>query len=180
MFASTLTRTVARRVATAARPGFATVRCASTIPEATVLGPGGADTINTAEYFGGKKVVLVGVVGAFTSTCDSQVPGFAGAIDDFKAKGVDSVAVVTVNDPLVVEAWKNKLAIDDEVTFMADWDASFTKALGQDVDLSVVGLGTRSLRYAMVVDDGKIVDTAVEESPGELNVSSAEATLGRL
>lgn len=177
MFASAVS-VVARRAAVVARPQQC--RAMSAVPSLSVKSLAGADEIATSDFFKGSKVLVVGVVGAFTSVCDGQVPAFADAVSDFKAKGVDKVAIVTVNDPVVTKAWKESLGLEDELTFFADWDGSFTKAVGQDVDLSVAGLGVRSNRYAMLVDDGNIVSTDVEAAPGELKVSSAEAALGRL
>lgn len=151
------------------------------IPEVSlkVLGEKGPQDVGTREIFDGKKVVLFAVPGAFTPTCSAaHLPGFVTNADKIKAKGVDTIACVSVNDAFVMDAWgKDKNA--DEILMLADWNAEFTEALGLTLDASGAGLGVRSQRYAMVVDDGVITKLAVEQG-GKLEVSSAEAILDAL
>ncbi len=151
------------------------------IPEVTlkIMGEKGPQDITTQEIFGGKKVVLFAVPGAFTPTCSAaHLPGFVANADEIKAKGVDTIACVAVNDAFVMDCWgKEKNA--DEILMLSDWNAEFTQALGLAMDASAFGLGIRSQRYAMVVDDGVVQKLAVEEG-GKLEVSSAEAMLEAL
>jgi peroxiredoxin len=125
-------------------------------------------------------VVLFGVPGAFTPTCsDHHLPGFVIRADDLRAKGVDRVFCVSVNDAFVMGAWARANEVADEVTMIADGSALFTKELGLDVDLTGGGLGVRSKRYAAVIKDGIVSNLAVEETLG-LDVSSADAILTAL
>tara|TARA_B100000676_G_scaffold312171_1_gene385107 strand:+ start:3482 stop:3964 length:483 start_codon:yes stop_codon:yes gene_type:complete len=143
----------------------------------TELGPAG---VRTDDLFTGKKVVLFAVPGAFTPTCSAaHLPGFVVNADAIKAKGVDEIVCMSVNDPFVMMAW-GKAGNADAITMVADPPAEATKALGLDIDLSVAGLGVRSKRFAIIVDNGIIVDIAVENAPPEQTVSSAESVLGRL
>lgn len=140
----------------------------------------GIDTLDNAALFAGKKVVLFAVPGAFTPTCSAKhVPSFVQNIDALKAKGVDTVACVAVNDPFVMGVWGKDQASDGKVTMLADGSAKFTKAIGLELDLTDRGLGVRSQRYAMVVDDGTVSQLFVEEG-GAYDVSSAENVLKHL
>jgi peroxiredoxin len=150
------------------------------IPDATfkTTSEAGPKEISAAEVFGGKTVVLFAVPGAFTPTCNlSHLPGFIKYYDDFKAKGVDTIACTAVNDVFVIGAWQKSAGADDKVLFLADGNGDFAKAMGMDIDLSVAGLGLRSKRYAMLVVDSEIKAMHVEDSPGKAEISSAEALL---
>eukprot|EP01119_Soliformovum_irregulare_P010949 TRINITY_DN2701_c0_g2_i1.p1 TRINITY_DN2701_c0_g2~~TRINITY_DN2701_c0_g2_i1.p1 ORF type:complete len:190 (+),score=16.53 TRINITY_DN2701_c0_g2_i1:184-753(+) len=137
------------------------------------------DFVSTADYFKNRKVLLVGVVGAFTGVCDNQIPPYNAKLPEFKQHHFDEVAVVSVNDPAVMKAFQKQLGATD-LTFLSDFDGAFTRSLGMEVDLSAARLGKRSKRYAMVVENGKIGQTWVEEKPGDLKVSSAETVLKNL
>ena len=141
----------------------------------------GIKDVAVADLTQGKKVVLFAVPGAFTPTCsEKHLPGFLRSAADFRAKGVDTIACVAVNDPFVMSAWEKASAIDGQIELYSDGNAEFTKALGLDFDASAVGLGTRSKRYAMVVDDGVVRTLLVEDVPSQAEKSSAEAILATL
>ncbi len=138
----------------------------------------GMSDISTEELFGGKKVVLFALPGAFTPTCSAKhLPGFVQKAGDFKSKGVDAIACLAVNDVFVMNAWGKDQSVGDSVMMLADGNAEFTQAMGLEMDGSGFGMGTRSQRYAMVVDNGTVTALNVEE-PGAFDVSSAEAMLG--
>ena len=136
--------------------------------------------VSTAELLGRGKVVLFAVPGAFTPTCsDYHLPGFVIRSEEIKAKGVDLIACIAVNDVFVMAAWGKSQGIGDEVTLLADGSGEFAKAAGLELDLGAGGLGTRSQRYAMILQDGIV--TSIEVEPGaELTVASAEAVLAKL
>jgi peroxiredoxin len=141
----------------------------------------GIKDMPVAELTRGKKVVLFAVPGAFTPTCSEQhLPGFLQQAAAFKAKGIDTIACVAVNDPFVLNAWDKASAVDGRIVLLSDGNAEFTKALGLDFDASAVGLGTRSKRYAMVVDDGVVRTLLIEDVPSKAQKSSAEAVLATL
>ena len=153
------------------------------LPEATFrsMGPNGIDTLSAKDVFGGKKVVLFAVPGAFTPTCHlKHLPGFIEVADAIKAKGVDDVVCVAVNDPFVLAAWVEATGAGDKVNILSDGNGEFTAKIGMDFDGSGVGLGTRSKRYAMIVDDGIVKFLRTEGDPGEVEVSTAEAVLAAL
>lgn len=151
---------------------------AATFKEKTADGP---VEVSTESLFKGKKVVLFAVPGAFTPTCTlNHLPGYLEHRDALIAKGVDDIAVVSVNDWHVMGAWAQQSGGMGKIHFLADWDASFSKALGLDMDLSAGGLGVRSKRYSMLVEDGVVKSLDIEENPGQATVSSAEAMLERL
>jgi len=130
--------------------------------------------------FKGRKVVLFAVPGAFTPTCSkNHLPGFVKNASAIKAKGIDAIAVTAVNDPFVMAAWKKEAGSDD-IEFLADGSADFAKAIGLELDASAGGLGMRSKRYCMVVDDGVVKSLAVEDAPGKADVSGADALLKSL
>jgi peroxiredoxin len=135
--------------------------------------------VTTDDLFKGKKVVLFAVPGAFTPTCSmAHLPGFVANADKIKAKGVDSIVCLSVNDAFVMDAWgKDKNA--DDLLMVGDGNGDFTKAVGLEMDGSAFGLGTRSQRYAMIVEDGVVKKLNVE-APGKFEVSSAEAVLKAL
>lgn len=140
----------------------------------------GVQPIKTDDLFKGKRVVLFAVPGAFTPTCSAKhLPGFVQNADALKKKGVDTVACVAVNDAFVMDAWGKSQNADGKVLMLADGSAQFAKAVGLDLDLMDKGLGMRSQRYAMVVNDGKVEKLFVEQG-GKFEVSSAEHVLSQL
>ena len=160
-----------------------TIKVGDKLPNATLrrLGDGGIDEISTEELTKGKKVVLFAVPGAFTPTCSEQhLPGFMQHADSIKAKGVDSIACITVNDPFVVSEWSKTTGAAGKVDIYSDGNAEFTKAVGLELDASGFGLGTRSQRYAMIIDDGVVTTLLVEEAPTQAEVSSANEILAKL
>ncbi len=159
-----------------------TISVGDKIPDVKVQvpGPSGPEAAQTAELLGQGTVVLFGVPGAFTPTCsDHHLPGFVIRAEELRAKGVDKVFCVSVNDAFVMGAWGKANEISDEVGLIADGSAVFTKELGLDVDLTGGGLGVRSKRYAAIIKDGVVSHLAVEETLG-LDVSSADAILSAL
>ena len=146
-----------------------------------VMTPEGPAWKSTSDFFKGKKAVLFGVPGAFTGTCHNMhLPGFLQNLDAFKAKGVATVAVTAVNDMFVMEAWKRATGADGKIEFLPDGNAEFAKAMDLTFDGSVVGLGLRSKRYSMLVDDGVVKRLNIEEAPGKAETSGAEALLKQL
>ena len=140
----------------------------------------GIQSVATDDFFKGKKVVVFAVPGAFTPTCSAKhLPGFVKNAEAIKGKGVDEIACVAVNDAFVMDAWGKDQKAEGKVTMLADGSAKFAKALGLDLDLIDRGLGTRSQRYAMVVENGKVTLLNVEES-GAFDKSSAETILAAL
>ncbi|MFQ5971941.1 MAG: peroxiredoxin [Alphaproteobacteria bacterium] len=141
----------------------------------------GIRDVSTEELFSGKKVVLFSVPGAFTPTCSlKHLPGYVAHAGRIKAKGVDTIACMAVNDAFVMEAWGADQSVGDNVAMLADGSGEYTRALGLELDLTDRGLGVRGQRFAMVVDDGVLTHLAVEPNPGELNISSAEKVLEAL
>ena len=137
----------------------------------------GVKEVSTDDFFKGKKIVLFAVPGAFTPTCSAKhVPGFVQNDAALKAKGVDAVACLSVNDAFVMGAWGKDQKADGKVAMLADGNGDFTRAVGLELDATANGLGKRSKRYAMVVDNG-VVKTLNVEAPGAFEVSSAEAIL---
>jgi peroxiredoxin len=140
----------------------------------------GTHVVNTGDVLGKGRVVLFGVPAAFSPTCsDVHLPGYIRQADELTAKGVDRVFCVAVNDAYVMTAWARSQGARDKVAFLADGNGDFTRAMGLELDLSKGGLGTRSRRYAAVIEDGVVTHLALEESTG-LEVSSAEAILSAL
>ena len=124
------------------------------------------------------RVVIFGLPGAFTPVCSStHVPGFVKNSAQIRARGVDEIVCVSVNDPFVMHAWELSMGIKGEVRLLGDWDGSFTRAFGMAMDGSPFGLGTRSMRYAMIVDEGTLTNLAVDENAGSCSLSSAEHML---
>jgi peroxiredoxin len=152
------------------------------IPSVTVktMADGKMQNVTTDELFSGKKVVLFAVPGAFTPTCSMQhLPGFIEKAGDIRAKGVDTIACVSVNDAFVMDAWGKSVGADGKVLMLADGSALFAKAIGAELDLNDKGLGLRSRRYAMLVDDGAVKAINLEEG-GAFTVSSADDILAAL
>jgi len=159
-----------------------TIEIGSSIPDVEVrtMSAEGPQPVRTAEALGTGKVVLFGVPGAFTPGCSRiHLPGYVENYDALKAKGVDVVACVSVNDPWVMQAWAGAQGVEGRILMLADGNGEFTKEMGLDTDLSVAGLGVRSRRYAAVIEDGVVTSLEVESKPG-VDVSSCEAMLGRL
>ena len=157
-----------------------TIKVGDKVPEGmmTVMGAEGPAGISTADIFDGKKVVLFAVPGAFTPTCSmAHLPGFVVHVDAIKAKGVDTVACMSVNDVFVMDAW-DKAANAEHLMMLADGNGDFTKALDLVLDASVYGMGARSKRFAMIVDDGVVSLLNVDEAA--LEGTSAEAILAAL
>ncbi len=148
-----------------------------TLKEATSEG---MRDITTAELFSGKRVVLFALPGAFTPTCSAKhLPGFVEKASEIKAKGIDTIACLSVNDVFVMDAWGKAHGAGDTVLMLADGNGDFSKAVGLDFDGSNFGMGTRSQRYAAVIEDGVVKKLAVEK-PMKFEVSSAEAILESL
>jgi peroxiredoxin (alkyl hydroperoxide reductase subunit C) len=159
-----------------------TIKVGDAIPSmklimATAEGP---KETSTDDIFKGKKVVLFAVPGAFTPTCSAKhLPGFVQNAEAIKAKGVDTIACIAVNDAFVMGAWGKDQGTDGKVTMLADGAAQFAKALGVELDLNARGMGVRSQRYALVAQDGKVTHLAIE-APGGFEVSKAESILAAL
>jgi peroxiredoxin len=145
-----------------------------------VMTDDGPGAISSDELFGGKKVVLFAVPGAFTPTCSrSHLPGFISQADAVLAKGVDTIACMSVNDVFVMHAWGEAQGVGDKVMMLADGNGEYAQALDLVMDASSFGMGSRSQRFAIVVDDGVATHVAVE-APGQLEVSKAESILANL
>jgi len=158
------------------------IKVGDRVPSATftVMTAEGPKPMSTDDLFKGKKVVLFAVPGAFTPTCHkNHMPGFVKNADAIKGKGVATIAVTGVNDVFVMDAWK-KASGGDAIEFLADGSANWAKALGLTVDLTERGLGVRSQRYAMLIDDGVVKVLNVEDSPGKADVSGADNMLKSL
>src|SRR5437879_1973230 len=157
-----------------------TIKVGDRLPNATftTMTADGPKPQTTDEIFKGKKVVLFAVPGAFTPTCHkNHLPGFLTNADKIKGKGIDTIAVTGVNDVFVMDAWKKATDTDGKIEFLADGAAAFAKAIGLSLDLSERGLGMRSQRYAMVVEDGVVKTLNIEEAPGKADISGAENLL---
>jgi len=159
------------------------IKVGDRLPEAkfrvmTAEGPGWK---TTDEVFKGKKVVLFAVPGAFTPTCHkNHLPGFVQNAAAIKAKGIDSIAVTAVNDGFVMDAWKKASNAEGKIEFLADGNGEFAKAIDMTLDASGNGLGLRSKRYSMLVEDGVVKKLNIEEAPGKAETSSADALLKQL
>ena len=159
-----------------------TIQVGDQIPQATfmTMTPEGPRPLTTDELFKGKTVALFAVPGAFTPTCSAKhLPGFKEKAGEFRGKGVDAIACVSVNDAFVMGAWGKDQGVGDKIMMLADGSADFTKKLGLELDLTARGLGIRSQRFALVAKDGKVAHVAVE-APGAFEVSKAEAILAAL
>ena len=157
------------------------IKVGDRLPEAKfrIMGPEGPAWKTSDEVFKGKKVALFAVPGAFTGTCSKQhLPSVTQTVDALKAKGIDTVAVTGVNDISVMDAWK-KSSNADKIEFLADGNGEFAKAIDLTLDLSVAGMGMRSKRYSMLVEDGVVKKLNVEQ-PGKFEVSGGDALLGQL
>lgn len=151
---------------------------AATLKEKTA---DGVADVDLAGFLAGRKIALFAVPGAFTPTCSmNHLPGFLENRDSFYAKGVDEIAVVSVNDHHVMQAWAKASGGEGKIRFLADGSAVLTKALGLDLDMSGGGMGIRSKRYSMLIEDGVVTQLNVEDSPGKAEVSGAATLLGQL
>ena len=158
------------------------IKIGDSLPKATfmTMTAEGPAPVTTDQLFGGKRVALFAVPGAFTPTCSAKhLPGFKDHAADLKAKGVDTIACVSVNDMFVMKAWAKDQGITDEVLMLADGNGDFTKALGLEMDGSKFGMGLRSQRYSFVAKDGVVEQLNVEEG-GDFTVSSADYMLAQL
>ena len=159
-----------------------TIKVGDKIPDTTFVKAtaNGPEPVESADFFKGRKVALFSVPGAFTPTCSAKhLPGFVEKAAEIKGKGVDTIACLAVNDAFVMGAWGKAQNTGDKVLMLADGAAAFTKQLGLDLDLTGPGMGVRSKRYAMLVDNGTVKALQVE-APGAFEVSSAEAILKAL
>jgi len=160
-----------------------TIKLGDRLPSVTLrqATPGGPKEVTTESFFGGRKVVLFAVPGAFTPTCSQRhLPGYVERAGDLKAKGIDEVACVAVNDAAVLTAWGRDQKCEGKVTLLADGSGDFARALGLELDLSRMGLGIRSQRYSMLVEDGVVKSLNLEPAPGQVDASGAEAMLKAL
>ena len=158
------------------------IKVGDSLPSATfnMMTAEGPKPRTTEEVFGGKKVVLFSLPGAFTPTCsNNHVPGFRDNADALKAKGVDSIVVTSVNDAFVMGAWQKAQSCEGKIDFLADGSAKFAKALGLELDLTERGMGVRSRRYSMLVEDGVVKTLNIEEGPGA-EASGAVTMLGQV
>jgi glutaredoxin/glutathione-dependent peroxiredoxin len=159
-----------------------TIKTGEKLPDATfmTMAAEGPQPISSGQVFGGKRVALFAVPGAFTPTCSARhLPGYKERAAELKAKGVDLIACVSVNDVFVMAAWAESQGLSDEVMMLADGNGVFTKAIGLDMDASRFGMGARSQRYSMIVNDG-VVETLNVEEGGDFKVSAAEYMLAQL
>jgi glutaredoxin/glutathione-dependent peroxiredoxin len=160
-----------------------TIKVGDKLPSVTLrqVTPEGPKEVATDDFFRGKKVALFAVPGAFTPACSQRhLPGYVDKASDIKGKGVDEVACVAVNDPAVMTAWGKDQRAEGKVTMLADGSGDFVRALGLELDLTKAGLGMRSKRYSMLVDNGIVKSLNIEEQPGQVDVSSAETMLRAL
>ena len=159
-----------------------TIKVGDKIPSATLMEmkDGKPTPVKTDDFFAGKTVALFALPGAFTPTCSAKhVPGFVNNYDALKARGVDAIACVSVNDAFVMGAWGKDQQAGDKVHMLADGNGDFTRAVGLEMDGTKFGMGKRSQRYSMIVDNGVVKSVNVEE-PGAFDVSSAEYMMGQL
>jgi peroxiredoxin len=159
-----------------------TIKVGDKVPSVTLryLGADGVKAVSSDEFFAGKKVALFGLPGAYTRTCSARhLPGYVANAGAIKAKGIDTIACLSVNDAFVMGAWGKEHGAGDKVVMLGDGSADFTKAIGLDLDRTEAGMGIRSQRYSMVVDNGTVTQLNIEPS-GEYGVSSAEAMLEKL
>lgn len=146
----------------------------------TVMGADGPESVSTDSLFAGKKVVLFSVPGAFTPTCHAKhLPGFVENATALKAKGVDTIACMAVNDVFVMSAWGQASNVGDEVLMLADGNGDYARALGLELDASGFGMGHRGKRFSLIAEDGVVTQLNIEP-PGEFGVSSAETALEQL
>lgn len=159
-----------------------TIKVGDKLPDAAfkVMKDGKPTDMTVSELTKGKKVALFAVPGAFTPTCSARhLPGYKEKADEFRAKGVDTIACVAVNDVFVMNAWGKDQRVGEDVVMLADGNGDFARAVGLEMDGKGFGMGGRSQRYSMMVDDG-VVKSLNVEAPGQFEVSAAEYMLGQL
>jgi glutaredoxin/glutathione-dependent peroxiredoxin len=159
-----------------------TIKVGDKVPSATLMEMKGGtpQPVKTDDFFAGKKVVLFALPGAFTPTCSAKhLPGFVTNADAIREKGVDAIACMSVNDAFVMGAWGEQQHAGDKIAMLADGNGDFTRALGLEMDASRFGMGKRSQRFSMVIDNGTVKELNVEE-PGAFAVSSAEHVMKQL
>ena len=159
-----------------------TIKVGDRVPSATLryITPEGVQSVSSEDFFKGKKVALFAVPGAFTPTCSQRhLPGYVDKASDLKSKGVDTIACVSVNDAFVMGAWGKAQNCGDNVMMLADGSGDFTRAVGLELDARRNGLGMRSQRYSMLVEDG-VVKSLNVEAPGKFEVSDADTMLKAL
>jgi peroxiredoxin len=159
-----------------------TIKVGDKLPEATfkVMKDGKPADMTIGELTKGKKVALFAVPGAFTPTCSARhLPGYTEKAADFRAKGVDTIACVAVNDVFVMNAWGKDQKVGDDIVMLSDGNGDFARAIGLEMNASGFGMGSRSQRYSMIVEDGVVKQLNVEK-PGEFNVSSADYMMSQL
>lgn len=157
-----------------------TIKVGERLPEATftIMDPEGPKQVTTSEVFGGKKVALFAVPGAYTPTCHKQhMPGYVANAEEFKNKGFDMIACTAVNDIFVLTQWAKDSGAEGKITMLSDGNAEFARKIGLDIDLSAGGLGVRSKRYSMIVEDGVVKVLNLEDAPPQHDKSSATALL---
>lgn len=158
-----------------------TISTGDSLPDADLLmiGENGPETVSMAAKLKGRKVAIFGLPGAYTGTCTSaHMPSFVRNMDGFKAKGIDEVICLTVNDPFVAQSWAAETGADKAgITVLADAASTFTKAVGLDFDAPPVGFYGRSKRYAMYAEDGVVKTLQIDENPGECTISAGESLL---
>ena len=160
-----------------------TIEVGQKLPEATfkVLTAEGLADVELKSIVNGRKVVIFALPGAFTPTCHAKhLPGFLARLDEIKAKGVDEVVCIAVNDPFVLDAWGKSQNVNGRIRILSDGNATFSQAIGLTFDGSMAGLGTRSRRYAMIVEDGTVEFLAVEDAPPMMEVTGADKILEAL
>jgi len=160
-----------------------TINVGDTMPEGVLvtMGADGPSPVSSADLFNGKKVVLFGLPGAFTPTCSANhLPSYVESADALHAKGVDTIACMSVNDPFVMNAWGKDQNVGDAVMMLADGSADYAKALGLEIDLTARGMGVRATRFSLVVEDGKVTAVNVEPNPGVMEVSGAATVLDQV
>lgn len=153
-----------------------TIEVGAAVPPATLkqMTPAGIEDLDLLPLLKGKKVILFGLPGAYTPVCSTQhLPGFVADADKLKSGGVAAIACISVNDPFVMSAWGKEHGVGDKVMMLCDPEAAFTKSLGLSLDLSGLGLGERSKRWSMVVEDGVVATVNVEDSIFDAHVSGA-------
>ncbi len=159
-----------------------TIKAGDRMPSGSfkTIGKDGMQDITTDQLFRGRKVVLFSVPGAFTPTCDAKhLPGYVQHADALRAKGVDTIACMAVNDAFVMNAWGKASGVSDKVLMLADGNGDYTRALGLELDARGFGMGHRGQRFAIIVDDG-IAKHVNIEAPGKFEVSAAEYVLGQV
>ena len=158
-----------------------TIKTGDTVPNATLLkmGEDGPEQVSLGDKMNGRKVVIFGLPGAYTGVCSTaHVPSFMVTYDDFKAKGVDEIICISVNDPFVMQAWgENTRATETGITMLADAESAFTKAIGMNFSAPPVGFVDRSKRYSMLVENGVVSILNEEGSPGTCEISAGETLL---